>query len=320
MQYIFYSHSNICSIVIYNKITQLLDENKSVTLLLCRDTKWNFNTPGLKIIDISDFMRKTIFVRKRVRTFKQIREAKNAYKVCDDYADRIINNEKFELYIPIVGPFIYSFLKSKRLTHYYFIEEGTDSYLDIPNLKKTSNYRPLFKLLSKVLGIRYFFLLYTNNKFRGTLGLSENSFPWNHRNKEIVNFNRNIKINQFSGKFNILILSYLELSDIHTLKETILYMKDALTEYSSLPIAIKFHPRSFSIERSMYDLMYSFIKKNTDFIVFESDYVVEYNVLQYKSNIYCLLNKSSIAIYSKMFSADTFLVENINHSINITQL
>lgn len=315
MIHIFFVHSNIAAICAYDSIKRLLKEKERVMVLLVRNTKWQFDFPGVKVVDISRLT--TLYYTKlpRIRSFRDIMLARIIKNRIGKIIHNLVENEEFLMYIPQYHVGIVSFLCEDKLCKgYYYTEEGTLSYLSIDKIKSVMNYSKIYRCFSVVTGAPYHFAYHINSKFKGVIALSLDAFPWYNGMKTINQFPTHFTGNiDYSKRRSILILPPLTF-DVDELismtKDTVVY----LSETSTLPIAIKFHPRSGKEEKDNLSVVMNIVNE-LGIEVLPQSYIVEFNVLEGNSEVYSMQVKTSLLIYSVLAGKKAVFVHLDNNKV-----
>ena len=192
MRHIFFLHSNICTIVAFETIKELIEREEDVVVILNRGTKFPFFEGKLEVFDIqyiTDEYRKLSsnligkFLNYRFHYLPKF----------DVKAKEIIRNRDFILYTPSYNQFtLRAFLNSPHLIGYYYLEEGSISYVSDSILKRKYYYKLFIKgrLLSALLGVKEYYDFKITPKFKGAICISSYTFPWLEKNKIINNIDQ----------------------------------------------------------------------------------------------------------------------------------
>ena len=308
MNHLFYLHSNITCLSSYEMIFNLQKRGEEVTIILSRNLKWPFSLKVNRIVNIS---RMNFFLHTKVDKIRSLRSyilALYCKKRMKNYINSIVGEDDYIAYIPNYKSMIISNLcERKQCKGYYYIEEGTLSYFSIDYAKKVMHYSNFFKLLSVVLMVNYDFALKQTKKFKGTISINESAFPWNNKQKIITSLDAvNLNCVQIiEKKMDIIILPSL----IHP---TEVYMEiiDRLLlriENRNL-VALKFHPKSSNRENQKFaELIHYLDYKGIQ--ILPDYFIVEFNLKQYKSNIYSIIEKSSLLLYSLLLGGKSYWVK-----------
>ena len=304
MQHIFIIISNICSIVVRRTIEDLVSNNQDVLIVTDRSAKWLYETKGLKLIDIT-----CIYKDLRIYSASNISEIvkKIRYRrYMKRYVDSNIITDFFQIYIPNMAlDYISAFVSNSKCVGYFIFEEGLLAYRSLDELHK--NYRLTMKeRIKKSLGLSHYFPLEVLPKFKGTICINENAFPWDK--KKIIN-----RLPDYEGQIelkevykNIVILSYIDdvRKTIQELSALLCFFElEGIKEYS-----LKFHPHSSLYEKEKMTQIIEFINKNpTKVNILPSRFVVEYYIFYYHSNIFSIGEVSSLSFYSVLFNKESYV-------------
>ena len=285
MKYIFFTHSNITSIVINETIESLLKKSEKVIVITRRGMHW----PVINNETVIDLSAKTL---SSLMSFKAVKHIITLSKCVND----IINKEDFILYLPTsYDEVYYSFQKSKYCKEYYYIEEGVLAYKSLDYIREDKNISK--RLIKRLLGFcpdHYCF----DQRFKGTLSITEKAFKWNQNVKIVNNYDTYFKraCNHQKSYSQIVVFSCLN-GGLSFYKSTI----DIIIQNnggSLSNIAFKFHPRSSFVEPQMKNEITNYILSFSREAVFlESGYVLEKEVLG-KVIITCVQVASSVLFYS----------------------
>jgi hypothetical protein len=326
MKHIFFLHSNTCVITAYQTIKELIKNNEKVIVILNRGTKFPFYNGDVTIFDIQ-FITDN-FRKRSTNFFNKIYNYKFQYLPhFDVIAKEIIGEEQFILYAPSYNQFtLRSFFNSKYLIGYYYIEEGTLSYLSLKSLKRKF-YKKMYlkgRFISKVIGLKEYYDYVITNKFRGAICLSTYAFPWLSNNKIINKFDEYlVNLNEKSLDVDALIVTgYL----FETLDEiynglNIIFDK-ILSDSNKRKVAIKFHPTAFSYHREKCELVKQYLNNkysNLEIIFLESSYSVEGSLYRNKTDLYSIFGISSLCLYSLVFGSNSFVVYR-KHSMYLDEI
>lgn len=318
MKHIFLVHSNITAISIFETVKKYIDSGESVIVLTKRNAVFVYEHPKIQKIDISDFYKngwlnfRTLkisnFVQNSLRYRKYLREVK-----C--FTEELVGNEDFLLYVPIYfDDHVISLVNNKYCKGYYYIEEGTLDYQPLNYLYKISCKSVqayLKKIILPLLGGSFHFLLEVNQKFRGTIGLFDDAFPWNSKWKKYINSPLEYIEMQKIKKYEIIIVTgYLHSNDDYIL-EAFKVLLTKLNNYKT--IAIKMHPEVFTLYPQKAKRIQSLILQYNPNVSFLSNsYPVEGNILKFHTRIISFLEVSSLSLYSVLANTKTWLYYNLN--------
>lgn len=322
MKHIFYCHSPICIITIYETVKKLSDYNEDIVIILSRGARWLYNIKNIKIVDITD--EKCFLDVMHIRTPKKVLLAHKKYAEMDKIASNIVDGKDFLLYIPIIEPFTISFIRSKHCLGYYFIEEGILSYSSLQTVRR--NRKKNFLFLARLIGIRYYNFYTRFPKFKGTIAISNKAFSWNIYKERVVNRIDNVPLlasDSYNICYNIIVFSHLyyDLKKRYSLIDYCKAIDFTISQIiNSDNVAIKFHPVTPKLEKEMMDKIIKYVHANYGNItVLPNEFSIELNVLNYHSKVFCIFTKSSVFKYSKMFNEQSFLIEYDKEKFIITE-
>lgn len=300
MLHIFYTHSHITSIVIYDTIRKLLEQGERVVVITRRSQQWK-SEKNVSVVDLSNYTITSLLSISYLKTIKEIKKI----------LTEAINHTPYYLYIPDSYEIVCSILqKSSYCERYYYIEEGSISYAKSfsRHLRITRRIKNVVKNLCG-FSTSDFIL---SQKFGGTISISEKAFPWNKKER-IINSPKSYLENCISGQElfeNYIIFGYLNvgISQLHYLVDAICRF---IKENHLVSIAAKFHPYSYKVNPSaIKDLTEYMQKKDIDFTILQNDYVVEKALLLKKSNILSVQDATSLMIYALQNGGSAFLFKN----------
>ena len=322
MKHIFYCHSSICIITIYETVKKLSDYNEDIIIILARGAKWFYNLRNVEVIDITD--KKCLFDVIHIRTLKKILLAHKNYAEMDRMVSNIVGERDFLLYIPVIEPFSISFIRNKHCLGYYFIEEGILSYQPLQAVRKKRNRNFLF--IAKFIGIRYYNFYTRFSTFKGTLAINNKAFPWNIYKERVVNRIDNVPLqtsDSYNICYNIIVFSNLFYKSLkhYSLADYCKAIDFTISQISnSNNIAIKFHPRTPHLEKEMMDEILRYVHTNyANITILPDEFSIELNVLNYHSKVFCVFIKSSVFNYSKMFNEQSFFIGYNKEKLIITE-
>lgn len=312
MKHVFYLHSNICNIVVYDYIEDLINKGNDIVVLTNRGCKFPYFNNRIKYYDLYEMLGKQRRLGSivSISTYISLYKYKKYYSQLKVIAKEVVCGDDFIIYVPNYGIDIVPLLeKNKKCKGYYYIEEGGMSYVDMSVLKKRYN-RPLTRLASFfrhfVLGIDTNFQLKLSKNFLGTISISAKAFEWNKKNKivaELTSYKKTIGFQSYSYDYIIIVSYYrMKLSSLKLALETILHHIN-LSGKKNPSIAIKIHPQVFvyypdylNSVNKMLDLSFPSIYS------LSPDYIVENSIIINNTTIYSLRDLSSLAIYSIAFA------------------
>lgn len=327
MKHIFYLHSNICVISSYDTINRLVEEGEQVVVVSERKTRFPLYEGKIATFDIEviiDKYRKettnpiSTFINYRFGLFPRYKE----------FAKEVIADEDFALYIPSYCMYtIMPFLNSKHCKGYYFIEEGTMSYLSAESLRKRflkRRYRS-GRILLDLTGMKEHQDYYVTDKFMGCIALSEESFPWCTDKKIVVGMNgyySNIK-QEVVDIDHLIITDYLR-DEKDVIEEGFRTVIDGIFDKeTNAKIGIKFHPTAFAYERVKIDAIIIDIKekyKDVDFKILPSAYSIEALMYKKRISLYSVFNISSLLLYAIVLKSDATMLSNNGGEIGVIKI
>lgn len=322
MKHIFCLHSNICVIVSLDIIERLIERKEEVVILLSRNCSFNFFGDKIKIYDVhKKYEGSQLFIGSlfSISTYKQIFKYKKYLSLLKDDLSEIIGHEKFVFYTPNYATSIAPILgDSKYCEGYYFLEEGTLSYLDKRFLKKRwfSIKTKIANVIRYCFGIKSFFQLTITPKYKGTVALSPKCFPWNNKEKNVTSFDTYLThtSKSFHPYDNILLVGYNEYN-LEIVKQAIISAVQYInTTRQNKSIAIKFHPHTYAYNPAYAKLMECLVSESLKYLnitILQNSYPVEAAILNNNSTIFSLFGLSSLSFYSIM------LKRNVTYDIRI---
>lgn len=294
MKHIFFTHSNITSIVINETIESLLNNGENVIVITRRGTDW----PIISNETVIDFSKMIISSLCSSAVIKHI----ITLSTC---VDSIINKEDFLLYLPTSYDEVYYFFqKSKFCKGYYYIEEGVLAYKSLNFVREDKN---LFKRgIKHLLGYypdHYFF----DDRFIGTISISEKAFQWNQRKRIVNNSETYFKraCNNQRSYSKIVVFGYLsgDVSFYKSAVETIIQNNGG----DITNIAIKFHPRSNFVEpQKKNEIIQYILSFSPNAVILENEYVLEKAIFD-KIVIICIQVTSSVLFYNLLMGNKCYL-------------
>jgi len=322
MEHVFFIHSNICSIVVYNTVKSILVKGEKVRIMLDRSAKWCYNTEGISFIDTTPIMLEyNGIIRTGKHSIRNMLKLRKIIKKLEQYSANVIGCQDFILYITQYRPPLSSiFCENKYCKGFYYFEEGTMSYRTLEYVKKITGYSMFRDLISNCLGLRYHSFFHINEKFRGTISIDNHAFPWNQENRilnkcETVNtkdFNYNIKR-------NIIIMGpmYRNTDNVEEVKTCLGYLNEKIGGLEKM--AIKFHPLFSKEEKEKIEKICVYAQ-SMGIEVLSNEFVVEFNLIQSKANIYSLFSKSSLALYAFLLGGRAYDVKQEMNGYSINEV
>lgn len=298
MKHIFVVHSSIANIVQYDIIKSLVSQNEDVLILRDRGHKFIADF-DVESIDISSY---------KVRSLKNINYF--AYKLKVKRLVKKLTHNPFILYTPHSFDEIFmGMIKSKNCFGYYYVEEGDLSYFEINRFDSANDGKNVKNNIIKLLGATRRFY-YINNKFKGTIAISERAFPWNTSNKIITQVNEFFNLKCFDTPVfpGIIVWGYLE-EDSASLYKLVDVVYDYLTEHHIQSVAMKFHPQSYIFKRNMIDKIIDYVsKKGVNTELLDRNFMIEQNIFKTSTSLFSMGYSSSLVIYSLLFGGKAFKV------------
>ena len=320
MKHVFFIHSNIAAICAYDTIKSVLSEGGDVVVLLTRNTKWQFDVPGVSIIDISKLM-KLFYIRvPRIRNIRDFLIVNVFKRRILQYFNRLFDNNEYIAYIPQYHIAFISFLCDNKLcSGYYYMEEGTLSYLELERIKKTMSYSLKYRIISILTGVPYHFAYYINHKMKGTIALNANAFPWYKGHKIVNQFHPSIVDKEYySVNQRVVVLPPLTFGI-----DELIFIVEELTKVlhaeSPAPISVKFHPRTGLEEKDNMAKFLPVVEKH-HLKILPDNYIIEYNLIEGGSDLYSVQVKSSLLIYAVLAGRGSFFVTTKNNRLFVNKM
>ena len=328
MKHIFYLHSNICAIVSYSIISELVRNNEEVVIVSERKTTFPSFNDKIKIFDVQHVI--DTFRKKDQKLIGHVINYKfDLIPQLKKFAKEIIDSQKFILYIPSCNMFtIKHFLKDKNCCGYYFIEEGTLSYLSKGKLKEryfTSKYRQ-GKILLSLLGMGVAYEFKQSNKFMGCICLSDKGFPWcPGSQKKVVDIKESLSaFEKNTIKTDVVITTdYLRGPLNNYLKAFDLVINNIVEENPNITIYIKFHPTAYLFEETKMKKICGFIDgkyfKNVKGYLPPS-FLMEGFLCDSRVSLYSIFGISSLLLYALAFGSTAFIVNMDNDEVRTDEI
>ena len=328
MKHIFYLHSNICAIVAYSIIADLVKKGEQVVVVTERNTKIPPFEDKILLYDI----------QKTIDTYRKKDQSLLGHVInykfdllpqLKKFAVEVISGEDFLLYLPSCNMFtIMPFLKSSNCRGYYFIEEGTLSYLSEDKLKQrfyTSKYKKGLVLLDLLnMGISYEFIV--TEKFLGCISLSEMAFPWcPDEKKTIVDINESLSVFEYKNISTDVVITtdYLRRQKENYLDAFDFVINKVMSENPSYKIHVKFHPTAYLYEETKMNEIIDYLKEKYGDIIkgfLLPSYLMEGLLCDNKVCLYSIFCQSSLLLYALVFGSKAFVVEKDNNDITINEI
>ena len=331
MKHFFCLHSNICVITSLSLIEKLLSMNEEVIILLTRKCTFDYYKGEVEIYDLqNEFagMQTMLGSLLSLRTFSTIFQYKRYLAILKEYLNRIINNEEYVFYTPNFGTSVAPILEDNQLCKgYYFLEEGTMSYLEYKWLEEKwfSKKTKIANVVRGLFGIRSFFQLTTTSRFKGTIALSPHCFPWNKKERVVVSSESYIKQTKAPCKSykGIILIGYYEY-DLQLVEQALIIARSALkmSINNDCDIAIKIHPHTYSYSSNYACLLEELIKSSfPEITILPISYSVELSIMKFNTCIVSVFGLSSLSLYSILLkSLPTFNIEYVKGRIESEEI
>lgn len=326
MKHIFSIHSNICAIAIYDTVRHLVEEKKQVIIVSDRNTKFPFFTSSIKFYDIQYITDK--YKKNTSNLFcKLVNYAISYLPQYKISARDIINDEEFILYLSSSNYFTMTpYLRSKKCKGYYYIEEGSMSYMPL-NLLKKIYYRQLAsrQFLLNIIGSRTRFDYAIDDRYLGCICLSEKAFPWCNDKKIVNTFNGyffNIQQEEINADY-LIITDYLNEDTSKYINAFEKIIDSIMNRVEIKKIAIKFHPTAMSYESQKARIIVDTIKtsySNITFVILDPSFSIEKLMSQHKVNVYCVFGMSSLLLYSCVMGSTPYYLEHDSNGLVVKKL
>lgn len=323
MKHIFCIHSNICIIAVFDIIEKSLEKGDKVVVLLTRNCSFDFFKEKVQIIDLQEKYKDyqtALGSLTSKSTYYSIGKYKKYLSQLKNDLYEIVGDDVYYFYTPNFGTSVAPILENKpNCIGYFFIEEGTLSYLDNKWLRNKwySKKTKIGNVVRRLFGIKSYFQLTTTPKFKGTISLREDCFPWNKNTKIITSYESYLEKvnNDLEVPNNIILIGYTEY-DIsmvsNAIKVAINHMK--LNSDNHISVSIKLHPQTYSYNPSYAELLQDMIKRTfADLIikVLPASYPVELAIIKNGTTIYSLFAISSLCLYSVILqNSHTYIINN----------
>lgn len=326
MTHIFYIHSNICVVSSYSTIEKLVNTGERVIIILERSTQFPYFLGKVETYNVQEVIDK---YRRNSTTLlgKVINYRFTLYPQCKKFAKKIINGDDIIVYTPSYNMYsVRPFLDCKQCKGYYYIEDGTLSYLSANSLRRryvNRRYRG-GRILMDLLGAGEKPDCYISEKFRGCIGVSEFAYPW-CKNKEVADV---------SGYYNnqpydeidvddVIISDYLK-DDYTVIIDAFKRVIDKIKQDNKPPrIGIKFHPSAYTYEKEKIERIETEIRntyKNIDFIFFPIHYSIECMMFHKSIQLYCIFGASSLLLYALVLKSKAYRVNHNSNCIFINEI
>ena len=326
MQHIFFLHSNICTIVAYETIKELIENREKVTIILNRGMKFPFFKGFVRLIDfqyITDEYRNSSrnilhkFLNYRFHYLPQF----------DKKAKEIIDNKDFVLYTPSYNQFtLRAFFKSSYLKGYYYLEEGTMAYISDDILKRIY-YSKLFfrgRLFSGLFGVKEHYDYKITSKFKGAICLSSYAFPWLKKNKRLTTIDEYLlSLDEIPLKVDAIVVTGYLFEDVNKIYKGLdLIFNHILSNGFKKRVAVKFHPTAYSYDKHKCEQIRHYIENKYfgfEIIFVTPSYSIEGSLYRYKTELYSIFGMSSLCLYSLILGSSAF-VTNLGTTITLEEV
>ena len=307
MKHIFITYSNITSLAIYNRISYLKSNNEESILITHRGVNWPFPNLEIPIIDFSNLYRN--FYVYRVKSIVDFIKRMLYMHYIKKYTKRIIGREDFILYLSnFEKSYQVLFADSKFCQGYYLVEEGSISYLYKYKMDKYLC-RSFLERHKSWIGLTDRFCMEVNNKFRGTISITNYAFEWNIDKEKLVYSEFDIPLlENYKSYENIIVTGHMK-EDINSIFEKLNRIISFLQSQHVNNVALKFHPFVYYNTPEKINILMSKFSSSSDFeiVVLPPEYVVEFSIIKAKSNIFSLDTLSSLNIYSVAFGGFSYI-------------
>lgn len=308
MKHVFYLHSNICTLVCYDMISDLINEGNEIIVITGRNCNYPYFRGKITVLDLSERFKGytnhlgSVF---QAKTYTELRSFRKYIKELTAELFVFVKSDDFFLYTPNYNTPASRILASmNNCIGYYFLEEGAMSYLGIKQIKSYSyKWTTLVgNVVRRCLGVKTYFQLHISRKYKGTIALSPNAFPWNHSNKIIASlehYKEHISDNYKSYQA-IAVVSY----GAHSVREIIdalriAYQHEKTIHGDNINMAVKLHPQLLYYRPSeAKELLMCIQKEIKEIDILPSTYVIEDALILNASTIYSIIDLSSLSLYS----------------------
>ncbi len=327
MKHIFYLHSNICVIAVFHAVSQLIDKGEKVVIVSERNTRFPDLSDQLLFYDIEPIIDK--YRRNTNSKLKQLINYRfELIPRYNSFAKDVINNEDFILYIPSYSMYtILPFLRNVHCRGYYFIEEGTMSYMSQESLRRRYLKRRYLngRMFLDLIGAGETPDYKITRKFKGCICISEEAFPWCRENKILTNVDCYFSILSDGDEDidSLIITNYLREDKQLIINAFKLIIDTLCANNRNAKIGIKFHPTAYAYEAQKIKDILSAIRddyKFLDFTLLPSSYSVEGLMYKRHINVYSVFGMSSLLLYSLMLKSRSFQLTYKNDEIMLNEI
>jgi len=316
---IFWIHSHITFLISREIIISRLGKGENIIIFLSRGYQLPilFEKNNIQIV-ICPWYRENSRKGHNILVKSNILETRKNVKECKGILDSYINDKPFILFAPTSWEYTVALLiKHRYCKGYYYIEEGTLSYMEDGNVMRRNF---LIKQISKyIYNLPYLGMLGQLSNFIGTYAISEEAFPWNKkREKHLISF---VHEKQYYTEYlnikKIIIFDHLNMLDEDLIK-FINKLCNFLKNNNILEFAYKFHPVTKS-QQNKETIIRNALNK---FSVTElpSDFIIELFLINRQISMYSINSLSSLSIYAKKFGSKSFLIKQNLTEENVISL
>ena len=316
MKHIFYIHSNICTISVFDTIQELVKKNEKVIIVSLLNTNFPLVNKRIEFYSLDTIIEK--YRKDSNNVISKFLNYKYEYlPPFSEAAKSVIAEENFYIYIPTYNLFyIRPYLNSKYCKGYYYIEEGFMSYASINALKWRYFKRQILKghIFLKLFGIGEKFEYTLNNKFKGCISLSEHAFPWYSGNKIINGVSNYMSyIIEEPENFDYMIVTDWMEKDLNVIEKGFDYVLQQIASEKPDPhIGIKMHPTAYSYQKEKINKLIEYINRfypKLRIKYLPSPYCVEFNLFYKETNIYSIFGMSSLLLYACVFGSKSYVIQ-----------
>lgn len=305
MLHIFWIHSHI-TFLISKEIIEKVALHEEVLVFLSRgySAPMMFEKDNLQIVSFPWYREQFLSDHNLLIKTDVFKTRRNVVE-CNALLDNYINGREFFLYVPTSWEYtIGLLLKNKLCKGYYYIEEGSLSYLANGN-KLRRNF--FFRIVANyIYNLPYMGVLIELPHFLGVYASSSEAFPWYQSEIKTVeispvpNYFSNLKdLNQ------IVVFDHLVMSN-----PDLCILIDSLSDYFRAnhinKFGYKFHPVSLGKPEKENVIRERF--RMFDSYELPSDFVVELFLIGKSLTLYSINNNSSLLIYAKRFGSKSLIV------------
>lgn len=315
MLHIFWLHSHI-TFLIAKEVIDKIALNEDVLVFLSRGytVPINFERENVKLVSFP-WYREISSSPHNLLVKTNINRTRRNVKKCKSLLDYYINRRRFLLYGPTSWEYTVGLLlKHKLCEGYYYIEEGTLSYLPKGN-KLQQNW--FYKLVAKYLfNLPYMSMLEELSHFLGVYASSSETFPWNVKEKNVVEIR---PVFNYYPNFNDL-EQIVIFDDLTISNSSLTDLADSLCDYfrenKIEKFGYKFHPIT-KVKPEKENIIRERLRLFESYEL-PSDFVVELFLIGKSVTIYSVNSSSSLLIYAKRFGSEAITVTQGDEGIVMT--